>query len=137
MVDAFTAASVAALFLRLGTGTVFVAHGFQKVLPEGAGIKVGRRHLTESIAGLGFPWPEVWAWAVTALQCLGGLLLILGVFTPVLAAALALMMAVAAYEKGPQGFVLGADFPFSLLCALLALVLLGEGRFSVAGLLAG
>ncbi|HEY7678573.1 MAG TPA: DoxX family membrane protein [Candidatus Methylomirabilis sp.] len=134
--DAGTAASGAALFLRLGTGAVFVAHGLQKLRPDGAGVKVGRRHLVESIARLGFPWPEAWAWAVTALQCLGGLLLILGVFTPVLAAALALVMAVAAYEKSPQGFVLAADFPFALLCALLALVLLGEGRFSMGGVLA-
>jgi putative oxidoreductase len=135
-VNAVTAASGAALILRIGTGTIFVAHGLRKLRSGGAEVKAGRQHLVESISSLGFPWPQVWGWAVTALQCLGGPFLILGVFTPVVAAALALVMAVAAYEKSPHGFLLAADFPLALLCALLALVLLGDGRFSVGDLVA-
>ncbi len=132
--DSATAMSGAALLLRIATGVVFVAHGVPKLLPEREGEKVGRRRLVESITQLGFPWPEAWAWAVGVLQCAGGVLLLLGLFTPWVAAALAVVMAVAAYKQSPEGFVLAADFPFALLCVLLALVLLGGGRFSFAAL---
>jgi putative oxidoreductase len=74
---------------------------------------------------------------VAALQSFGGLLLVLGLLTPWVAGALAVVMAAAVYKQSDQGFVLGADFPFVLLCVLLALVLLGSGRLSVEALLGG
>jgi putative oxidoreductase len=129
--------SGAALLLRIAAGVVFVAHGLPKLLPERVGGKVGRRRLVESITQLGFPWPEAWAWVVGVLQGGGGVLLLLGLFTPWVAGALAVVMAVAAYKQRPDGFVLAADFPFALLFVLLALVLLGDGRFSLAALLGG
>lgn len=126
--------SGAALLLRIATGTILIAHGFPK-LPGMSGGKVGRKKLVDSIAEMGFPRPELWTTAVAALQAVGGLFLVLGLFTPWVAAALAVVMAVAVYKQSPQGFVLGADFPFALLCALLALVMLGGGRFSLGRLL--
>jgi putative oxidoreductase len=135
--DSATGVSGAALLLRIAAGVVFLAHGVPKLVPEREGMKVGRRRLVESITQLGFPWPEGWAWAVGVLQAAGGVLLLLGLFTPWVAGALAVVMAVAMYKQSPEGFVLAADFPFVLVFVLLALVLLGSGRFSVGALLGG
>ncbi len=133
--DPLLSANLALLLLRIGTGTVFVAHGLPKLFPGSRGAKVGRERLIESIAQLGFPRPEVWALAVAVLQSFGGFLLVLGLLTPWVAGTLAAVMVVAVYKQSEQGFVLGSDFPFALLCVLLALVLLGGGRFSVGSLL--
>ena len=132
--DDLTLASGAALLLRLGAGLVFMAHGLPKLLPSSQGAKVGRERLAESIAQLGFPRPEAWALAVAVLQSFGGLLLVLGLLTPWVAGTLAVVMVVAVYKQSQQGFVLGADFPFALLCVLLALVMLGDGRLSLTAL---
>lgn len=125
--------SGAALVLRIAAGAILAAHGFPK-LPGMSGGKVGRQKLVGDIVSLGLPRPDLWATGVAGLQGVGGVCLLVGLFTSAVAAALAVVMAVAVYVKCAEGFVLGADFPFALLCALLALVLLGGGRFSLTWL---
>lgn len=131
-----TAVSGAALLLRIGAGVVFLAHGLPKLHPSGMVGKVPRLKLAQGIRALGLPRPDLWAWGVAALQVVSGCLLLLGVFTPWAAASLLPVMAVALYKQFPNGFVLGMDLPFALLCALLALALLGDGAFSLAALVA-
>lgn len=134
--ESTTTVSWAAFLLRLGAATVFLAHSLPKLFPGKAGGKVGRQKITEDIAGLGFPRPELWALAVVLLQAVGGLLLLAGLFTAWLAAALAMVMVVATYAKHREmGFVMGSDFPWALLCMLLALAALGDGRFSLGTVL--
>lgn len=128
--------SWAALMLRLGGGLVFIVHGFPKLLQEEKKPEIGRTRLRDAIEGMGFPCPLFFAYVVAAAEFLGGLLLVLGLWTPWVALILAVVMVVATFWMHKiAGFSPGADFPFALLFMMLALILLGEGRFSLGALL--
>ncbi|MBI2368022.1 MAG: DoxX family protein [Deltaproteobacteria bacterium] len=132
MSDLFSATDLALLILRVGTGVIFMPHGYPKMTGRGTKGKGGRDHLTQSLAQMGLPFPFAFAVLVGASEFFGGLLLILGLQTRWAALALAFVMLVATGRVLAQrGFVGEADFPFSLLVAVLALALLGGGTISV------
>ena len=127
-----TLASWAALMLRLGGGVIFVGHGFPKLLREEKKPEVGRTRLVGAIGKLGFPYPILWAYAVAAVEFVGGLLLVAGLFTPWVASILAIVMLLATYwMQKTIGFCMGSDFSFALLFMMIALIFLGDGRFSL------
>jgi putative oxidoreductase len=120
------------LILRVGSGLIFIPHGYPKMTGGGGDEKGGHAHLTQSLAQLGLPFPYAFAALVGAIEFFGGLLLILGLQTQWAAIALAFVMLVATGRVLVQrGFVGNADFPFSLLVATLALALLGGGTVSL------
>ena len=125
--------------LRLALGIVFFAHGAQKVLGwfGGAGwtasleFFMGPLHIPYSLAV-----------GVFLLEFLGGPALILGVFARWVALALAAEMIVAALIihrhngffmnwAGSAGRGEGYEMNVALLGGLLALVILGSGRWSL------
>lgn len=115
-------------FLRLVVGIVFLAHGAQKLFVFGIA----------GVAGFmgqgGIPFPMLAAIVVTAVEFLGGLALMLGLFTRWAAIPLAIDMLVAILVVHLKaGFFLpnGYEFAFTLLGATLALALLGSGEASV------
>jgi putative oxidoreductase len=114
--------------LRLGAGIVFVMHGYQKLFIFGID------GTTNFMAGVGIPAPQVAAVLVTALELLGGLALIVGLFTKWSALLLAGDMAVAVLAvKLKGGFFApqGAELELTLLAALLTLAAMGPGGFSL------
>jgi putative oxidoreductase len=120
------------LILRVGTGVIFIPHGYPKMTGGGGSEKGGQAHLTQSLAQMGLSFPYAFAVLVGAIEFFGGLLLILGLQTQWASLALAFVMLVATGRVLVQrGFVGEADFPFSLLVAVLALALLGGGTVSV------
>lgn len=124
------------LFLRLGAGLVFLAHGYPKLSGRGGDFKGSRESLTQSIHRLGLSFPYYLAIVVGAIEFFGGLMLLLGLWTRWAAIALAVIMVVASGRNFVQkGFLHSADFPFSLLTGLLALILLGSGSISLDSLL--
>jgi putative oxidoreductase len=130
--DPFSATDLALLILRVGTGVIFIPHGYPKMTGGGGEEKGGQAHLTQSLAQMGLPFPYAFAALVGAIEFFGGLLLIVGLQTQWAAIALASVMLVATGRVLVQrGFVGNADFPFSLLVAVLALSLLGGGAVSV------
>jgi putative oxidoreductase len=130
--DPFSSANLALLILRVGSGLIFIPHGYPKMTGGGGEEKGGQAHLTQSLAQMGLPFPRAFAALVGAIQFFGGLLLIIGLQTQWVAIALAFVMLVATGRVLVQrGFVGNADFPFSLLVAALALALLGGGTVSV------
>ncbi len=132
MSDFFSSTDLALLILRVGTGLIFIPHGYPKMTGGGGEEKGGQAHLTQSLAQMGLPFPYAFAALVGAIEFFGGLLLILGLQTQWAAIALALVMLVATGRLLVQrGFVSNADFPFSLLVATLALALLGSGTASL------
>lgn len=110
--------------LRIILGVVFFAHGYIKFF------KMGMDGVVGFFTSLGIPSPAVAAWCVTMLEMVGGLALILGIFTPVLGVLFAIEMAgVIFFAKRGQGFFgpKGYEFELTLLFASLAVALAGPG----------
>lgn len=87
--------------------------------------------------GLGIPFPEANAAFIATLEMVGGLLLIAGLGTRIVAALLSSTMVVALLTADKQSFLdgLGSDLtgvtPVVFLLALVWLVLYGAGRLSL------
>lgn len=120
------------LALRLGLGIVFGLHGWQK-LTEGPAAGFGGM-----LTGLGVVAPEGTAWLVTFAELGGAVLLLAGLFTrlatlPLIATmigAIILVKADLGIIAGPDAPMPGAELDIALLAGLVALLLVGPGRFS-------
>jgi len=132
MSDLLHSTDLALFILRVGTGLIFIPHGYPKMTGGGGAEKGGHAHLAQSLAQMGLPFPYAFAALVGAIEFFGGLLLIIGLQTQWASLALVFVMLVATGRVLVQrGFVGNADFPFSLLVATLALALLGSGTASL------
>lgn len=120
--------------LRVVIGIVFVMHGAQKLFMMGIGGTAG------FFGSLGIPLPVVAATLITALELLGGIALILGLFTRPVALLLAADMLVAMFlVHVPNGFFAsdgGIELPLTVLSAGLALALSGPGEAALDTMLA-
>jgi putative oxidoreductase len=143
------AQNLALLLLRFAGLGLALAHGWGKIERFAAG-QGGR--LVEGVAKLGFPQPEVFAWAAALSEFLGGLLVTLGLGTRVAASFAAFTMGVAAFVRHRAhehlAVLLGMrqaseetleawgspELALMYLGAFLAIVLLGPGRFSLDAL---
>jgi putative oxidoreductase len=117
--------------LRVVVGAVFLVHGLQKVFV------MGIADLGGMFGGMGLPLPMVAAIIVTAVEALGGLALILGLYTRWAAIPLAIVMLVALFMVHlPNGFFVtgggnGYEFVLTLAAANVALFLTGSGAFAL------
>jgi putative oxidoreductase len=127
MIDTKTA-PFAALVLRLALGTMFVAHALLKLfvftLP-------GTVQFFES---LGLPGPL--AYATFAAELVGGMLLILGIGTRWVAAALVPVLIGAAWVHIGNGWLFSApkggwEYPVFLVVAAVVQALLGDGAYAL------
>ncbi len=116
-----------ALFLRLAVGVIFIAHGRQKLFG-------GLSGFGQYLESLGVPLPGIFAVLVALVEFLGGICLLLGLFTRWAALLLAINMLVAILRvhlphglTGPGGF----EFPLVLLAAALSLALTGPQKLSL------
>ena len=128
MIDTRTA-PYAGLLLRLTLGGLFLVHAGLKLLvftPAGT---------AKFFASLGLP-PAL-AFLVIAAELIGGLALILGVWTRIAAIALTPILLGAIFTvHGPAGFFFsspqgGWEFPAFWIVALIVQALLGDGAFAL------
>lgn len=121
------------IFLRVALGVIFFAHGSQKLLGWYGGY--GFDATIQFFQQLGIP-PVLGVLAIMA-EFFGGLMVLLGFFTRIGAAGIAVNMAVALFTVHlPQGFFIAGDkvgfeYVFALLLMALYLVINGAGELSV------
>ena len=128
-----TTALWATVPLRLAMGTAFIGHGAQKVLGSFNG--PGWAKFTSFPAPFPFMRPA-WLWlAADALaEFVGGILILLGLFTRVGAFLIACAMLTAIIGiHWPKFFAdnRGFEYPMALLAMALALLITGGGQASV------
>lgn len=123
---------VGLLVLRLVVGGTFVAHSLQKLfgLWGGQGIDGFANYL----GTYGFSQTTLLAWITGVGELIGGLLVVLGLFTPIGAAALLAVAANVIYLKWGAGFFdppVGYEREALLAVGAFALLFTGPGRASL------
>lgn len=121
------------MILRIGFGALMIVHGLQKVFGWWGGPGLGG--FRESIEGLGYQQAEILTYVAAGGQIAAGVLLVLGLFTPLAAAgALAFLvngLLAAVSTQGGLSFFLpgGQEFQITLIVIAIALILAGPGRY--------
>jgi putative oxidoreductase len=120
------------LFLRLTNGSIFLAHGWDKIrdIPK----------LVQGLAGLGIPFAGFFGPVVAGVEVFGGIFLMLGILSRLSALGHACTMVVAiltVHKPWLYGLTseLGMQFPLALLASSLVLIVLGGGAYSLGRLL--
>ena len=112
--------SVPQFLARLILGIIFIAHGWQKLHTN------GMDSTKAFFKGLDVPFPEFSAYAVTWLELVGGILLIIGLLLPLVSVLLIIdMIGAIYYVHWDNGFWAGGDkvgweWPLALIAGLLA-----------------
>ena len=131
----------ALLPLRLMVGFGFAAHGYAKLAR-------GPEHFATILAALGVPAPHLAAWVTALLELAGGIAVMAGLFVPLVAVPLAVIMGTAIVTVHfPYGFSsirlmavtaagaafgpIGYELPLLYLVALLTLTLGGPTPYSL------
>ena len=118
--------------LRAVVGVVFLMHGGQKLFVHGLSGTAG------AMGHMGIPLPALSAFVVIVVEFFGGLAVLVGFFTRVAGALLAIDMTVAVLAvRMAGGFFApkGCEYELTLLGAALTLAAVGSGGASVDRLL--
>jgi putative oxidoreductase len=119
---------LAATLVRVVVGIMFVMHVWGK-------FNAGPAAIATNFGKAGLPMPELFAYAAMFLESVGGVCLIVGLFTRFFAAALAVEMGIALLVVHlPKGYAAGGGgYEYVLLIGvvLLAIAMRGGGPYSV------
>ena len=125
--------AIGLLILRVVIGLTMAGHGAQKLFGWWGG--TGIKGWTAGMTRMRIRPALLWAWASALAEFGGGLLLALGLLTPVACAAIAAAMLVAvALVHWPKGFWNskgGYEFNLSIVAAIVALGFTGPGPISL------
>ncbi len=128
-----TANDIVLLILRLILGVIFIAHGYPKLFVFGI------PGFANFLSGLGVPLPGFFAVVVSLVEFVGGIALILGIFSRWAALLLAVNMITAILlVKVKVGLIapmdkpgVGAELDLALLAGTLVVLVFGPGSISV------
>lgn len=114
----------APLVLRIVLGIVFIIHGYMKI--------ANLEQTTNFFSTVNIPLPGVVAPVVALLEIIGGIALIIGLYSRIFALLLCVDMLFAiATAKAQASFVGGWEFELMLIAGLLSLALSGPGVISL------
>jgi putative oxidoreductase len=132
-----TSSSWATVPLRLTLGIAFIGHGAQKVLGSFNG--PGLAKFTSFPAPFPFMRPAwLWMGAAALSELIGGVLVLLGLFTRVGAFLITCVMIVATASLWPAFFApAGMELAVAMLGMALALLITGGGQASVDRMISG
>lgn len=126
------------LVLRIGLGAVLIAHGLQKLFGWWGGS--GLHAFRNSLSDVGFQHADILAYVGAGGEIVAGVLLVLGLFTPIAAAgALAFLinglLASASARPRTNTFTYflpdGHEYQISLIVMAVAVILAGPGRYGL------
>lgn len=124
------------MLLRIGFGGLLIAHGLQKAFGWWGGAGLGG--FRDSLSELGYQHADILTYVGAGTQLAAGALLVLGLFTPLAAAAAlaylinGLLASVASQsDPGQIRFFLpdGHEFQLTLIVVAAAIILAGPGRY--------
>jgi putative oxidoreductase len=121
------AAPLAWPLIRIAVGWNLLVHGWGKVT-RGPGA------FAKAFGDMGFEPALLWVWGALGIEFVGGIALILGLFTRFFAAAAAIEMAVISYLYWKNGFAwLNRGYEYTLMWGLVcfAISLRGGGPYSL------
>lgn len=114
--------------MRVALGLILMPHGAGKLF--GADIP----HTAQNFVKLGWPAPVALAWLVGIIEFFGGLMLAAGLFTRVVAAAIAVEMEVISFVvlwPNWEWVHRGMEYPFMMGVFAFAMALRGGGPYSL------
>ncbi len=114
----------------VGVAVLFITHGYGKLFGNAPGMEM----FTGMVAGMGFPLPAAFAYLAALTEFVGGIALLLGVFTCAAGTLGAITMLVAFAFAHKFDLNMGGA-AFSLLASSIALALVGPGKYSVAAMM--
>jgi putative oxidoreductase len=126
------------LILRVGLGTVLAAHGLQKLFGWAGG--QGITGLRNSLSDIGYQHADILAYVSAGGELVAGVLLVLGLFTPIAAAgALAFLIngLLATISARPHSHTFsyflpdGHEYQLTLIVLAVAVILCGPGRYGL------
>ena len=114
---------ISLMISRLALGLVLIAHAWHRYH------RVGISHETSYLAAHHVPSPEVVAWGSTILEALGGLALIIGLATPIVALAVVVQqILIIVWIKWRNGVYVGeGGIEYNVVLAAFALLFFGFG----------
>ena len=124
---------------RIALATSMTYHGLEKLLPPPhgteTGVMAGLHYFADFVVSLGMP---AWlAYVSVFTEFLGGLLLMVGLFTRPVAALIVVNMMVALITVNARHGLSSSEYTLSLIAIALALMVSGGGSWSLDRLLGG
>jgi len=122
---------VGLLWLRIFTGVGIAYHGYGKVF--GGHIE----KMIPGVAAMGFPQPEIFAWAAALSEFVGGILIAIGLFTRPAAFFVFVTMGVAAFIAHRADPLSAKELALAYFASSGALMFMGSGQYSLGSMIAG
>ncbi len=121
-------ANIGLLLLRVFTGLALLfQHGLHKMPPS--------PRFVERVSNLGFPLPELFAWAAGFAEAVGGSLLALGLFTRPASAFILVTMLVAAFGRHAGDPFSEKELALVYACVAVLFLLIGPARYGLDAVL--